>query len=129
MRKLLSIIISGLLLAACSSKEQAPHPAAIAAQDYYDKLKSGDYAGYVAGLAGADSIPEQYRKQLLVNAKQFLAQQKKEHKGVDVINIVSAQDDTLAHCTNVFLEVQFADSLREEIVVAMVKQGSKWLMK
>lgn len=129
MRKLLLIIVSGLLLVACSSKENEPHPAAIAAQGYYDKLKAGDYAGYVSGLVGADSIPPSYREQLEVNAKQFLAMQKAEHKGIDNINIVSAKDDTTAKYTNVFLEIQFADSLKEDIVVAMVKRGDKWLMK
>lgn len=129
MRKLLLIIMSGLLLVACSSKQNEPHPAAIAALDYYQKLKAGDYAGYVSGLLGSDSIPEQYREQLLTNAKQFLALQKEEHKGIDSIHIVYAKDDSLAHYTNVFLELQFADSLKEEIVVAMVKRGDKWLMK
>lgn len=129
MRKLLLIIMSGLLLAACSSKQDEPHPAAIAAQGYYEKLKAGDYAGYVSGMAGSDSIPPSYREQLEVNAKQFLALQKEEHKGIDNIQILSAKDDTIAKYTNVFLEIQFTDSLREEIVVAMVKRGDKWLMK
>jgi len=118
-----------MLIVACSSKKDEPHPAALAAQDYYEKLKAGDYAGYVAGMAGADSIPQSYREQLEVNAKQFLALQKEEHKGIDSINIVSAKDDSIAKYTNVFLEIQFADSLKEEIVVAMVKRGDKWLMK
>lgn len=129
MRKLLLIAISALLLVACSSNEGEPHPAAIAAQDYYEKLKAGDYAAYVSGLSGADSIPPSYREQLEVNAKQFIALQKEAHKGIDNINIVSAKEDSTAHITNVFLEIQFADSLKEEIVVAMVKKGDKWLMK
>lgn len=116
-------------MVACSSKEDEPHPAALAAQDYYEKLKAGDYAGYVAGMAGADSIPPSYREQLEVNAKQFLALQNEEHKGIDNINILSAKDDSIAKYTNVFLEIQFADSLKEEIVVAMVKRGDKWMMK
>lgn len=105
--------------------------AAQAAKTYYDQLLQGDYASFVAGTDGYDSVPGYYREQLLVNMKQFLAQQKKDHSGIDSIVVVRAKLDTVSNriVANAFLKICYADSTKEEVVVPMIKRNDVWMMK
>ena len=117
-----------LLLAACSS----PSPeelASLAAKGYYDHLLAGEYALFLEGKNGADSLPDDYREQLLTAYKQFMATQQKNHHGIREVRISNAKTDTLQNYTNVFLVLCFGDSTNEEIVVPMVEQRGKWRMK
>ena len=67
-----------------------------AAKQYYDHLAGGRYQEFLAGIADADSLPPAYREQLLTNAKQFLEQQNKAHKGIKEIQTIKAVIDTPA---------------------------------
>ena len=80
-------------------------------------------------MNGADGYPESYRQQLVINAKQYMAGMRTRHSGVSDIVVTRAETDTLGGYTNVFMLITFADSIREEIVVPMVKRGNEWKMK
>ena len=128
MRSLPFVFSFMLLLAACSS----PSPeelASLAAKGYYDHLLAGEYALFLEGKNGADSLPDDYREQLLTAYKQFMATQQKNHHGIRDVRISNAKTDTLQKYTNVFLVLCFGDSTNEEIVVPMVEQRGKWRMK
>jgi len=128
MRSLPFVFSFMLLLAACSS----PSPeelASLAAKGYYDHLLAGEYALFLEGKNGADSLPDDYREQLLTAYKQFMATQQKNHHGIREVRISNAKTDTLQKYTNVFLVLCFGDSTNEEIVVPMVEQRGKWRMK
>ena len=120
-----------LAASSCSpAKPQNPNELAVrAAKVYYDYLIAGNFEAYVDGFYRPDSIPGSYREQLIVNAKQYMAGMKARHSGVSDIAVTRAETDTLGGYTNVFMLITFADSIREEIVVPMVKRGNEWKMK
>lgn len=105
--------------------------AAQAAKTYYDQLLQGDYASFVAGTNGYDSVPGYYKEQLMTGMKQFLAQQKAEHVGIDSVVPLRAKVDTVGKNTiaKAFLKLCYADSTKEEIVVPMIKRNDVWYMR
>ena len=116
------------LMGACSQ----PTPeelASLAAQGYYRHLVAGEYEQFLEGRVGADSLPDDYREQLLAGYRQFMAQQQRDHQGIRDVRVTSATTDTLAGHTNVMLILSFGDSIDEEIVVPMVEHNGSWRMK
>ena len=103
--------------------------ASIAAKGYYMHLVNGEYEAFLEGKAGADSLPDDYREQLLTSYRQFMAQQNREHHGILDIRVSNATTDTALNYTNVFLVLCFGDSVNEEIVVPMVERNGSWRMK
>ena len=130
MRKILVGIVGLLGLFAISCGNATPEElASLAAKGYYDHLLRGEYEHFLAGKAGADSLPDAYRKQLLAAYKQFMVQQEKVHHGVLDVRISNAKTDSLLHYTNVFLVLCFGDSTNEEVAVPMVECNGRWRMK
>ena len=128
MRHLPAFILGLLLCMACAN----PSPeemASLAAKGYYTHLMNGEYEAFLEGKAGADSLPEGYREQLLTSYRQFMAQQNREHHGILDIRVSNATTDNALNYTNVFLVLCFGDSVNEEIVVPMVEREGRWRMK
>lgn len=128
MRNLLWLLALSLTVFACSG----PSPeelASLAAKGYYNHLIRGEFEQFLEGKSGADSLPDDYREQLLTSYRQFLAQQENAHHGIREVRISRASTDTLEHYTNVFLVLCYGDSVNEEIVVPMVERGNGWRMK
>lgn len=138
MKKIFFILIAGLvfLFAGCT-EERKDDAAAVAAKDLYESLLSGDPASFVRGMYLPDSIPDNYREQLESNMKMFLARMNEEHKGIKKVKILNYVNDTIVsedkkesrYVSDVFLLLNFGDSLNEEIVVRMVEHKGRWLMK
>jgi len=128
MKHLLFVVLVFLALCACSS----PTPeemASLAAKGYYEHLLKGEYDQFLEGKAGADSLPEAYREQLLAGYKQFIAQQNSLHNGIQDIRVVNARRDTLLNYTNVFLMLCFGDSTNEQVSVPMIEHNGSWRMR
>ena len=128
MKKILIVILLAAAFTACSSR----HPekqAAKAAKQCYDLLLSGRYDAFVAAKTNTDSLPPEYREQLVTNIKMFAAQMDAEHKGMREVRIVNCVASDDGRSANAFLAVCFGDSTIEEVVVPMVGQGGKWKMK
>lgn len=128
MKHLLTSVVLLLFLCACSGTS-AEEMASLAAKGYYEHLVQGKYKHFLAGKAGADSMPESYREQLIIGYKQFMAQQEKLHHGIHEVRIVGAKADTLLQCVNVFLVLCFGDSTNEQVSVPMVEYNGAWRMK
>lgn len=129
--KLIYIAAVMSLFASCGGAEEPSREdyAAKAAKEYYDSLLAGGYAFFSAGFIGTDSLPPHYREQLVVNAKQYILEQKKQHQGINGVKIVTAKTDSVTNVTNVFLTLCFGDSVNEEIVVPMIEKNGVWKMK
>lgn len=128
MRSLPAFLLVLLFCMACAN----PSPeemASIAAKGYYTHLVQGEYEAFLEGKDGADSLPDDYREQLLTSYRQFMAQQERDHHGILDIRISNAATDTTLNYTNVFLVLCFGDSVNEEIVVPMVERNGSWRMK
>ncbi len=128
MKNLLWVTLILMGGAACSNPT-LEEMASLAAKGYYDHLIRGEYEQFLEGKAGADSLPESYREQLLTSYKQFMAFQNKAHHGIHEVRISRASTDTAQHLTSVFLVLCYGDSVNEEIVVPMVQQDHGWRMK
>ena len=130
--KPLTIALAALLLtASCSQKEQTPEEAASqAAQAYYHRLIAGDYEAFLAGRIATDSLPDDYRRQLLDGYRQYHAQLQKTHGGIAGVTISNARHDSVLNLMQTFLLLSFNDSTQEEIVVPMVQDANgTWRLK
>jgi hypothetical protein len=126
----LFIIMVCLVPMSCSKDLTPEQLASMAARGYYQHLASGEYEQFLEGKAGmSDDSPQLYREQLLTAYKQFVAQQQRDHQGIQDVQITSVKTDSLLPYTNVFLTLCFGDSTSEEIVVPMVEIEGKWRMK
>ena len=97
-----------------------------AAEKHYAKLIRGDYKGFVSGYAGAESLPPDYRSQLVDATAQFMASPEMQR-----LVAVQATSDTLCPDSTayVLLQLHFSDSTSEQIGVPLVLQEDQWKMK
>lgn len=132
MRKgmLLLLVLSFVFVTSCRKDDMKPEDIALqAAKVYYDRLLGGEYDAYVDGTLHGDSVPLAYRRQLVLNMQMFMERQKKEHKGISNVIPLRAVADSATHCVNAFLNIVYADSVREQIVVPMVEKNGVWYLK
>lgn len=126
MRKLICLVVL-VIVAACSSptKEEL---ASLAAKGYYQHLIDGDYDHFLEGREFADSLPADYRSQLIDGYSQFMAQQQ-ARGGIREVRISRAFTDSTQQYTSVLLMLCYGDSTTEEVVVPMVERDGRWMMK
>jgi len=132
MKKFLFFMILSIGLVFASCKKETPDPgyfAGIAAKGYYDLLLEGKYNDFVAGYNQPNRIPKGYHEQLLLNARMFMEQQQEEHKGLAGIRVLHAKADTARHVADVFLQMVYGDSTKEQVVVPMVLVRGDWKMR
>lgn len=132
MKKFLFFMILSIGLVFASCKKETPDPgyfAGIAAKGYYDLLLEGKYNDFVAGYNHPNRIPKGYHEQLLLNARMFMEQQQEEHKGLAGILVLHAKADTARHVADVFLQMVYGDSTKEQVVVPMVQVHGDWKMR
>lgn len=130
MRKLvyLVLLVSLAQWAACSSPTRE-ELASLAAKGYYQHLIEGDFDHFLEGRVMADSLPDDYRSQLIDGYSQFLAQQVKARGGINEVRISRAFTDSSQQYTSVLLMLCYGDSTTEEVVVPMVEHDGRWMMK
>lgn len=123
------IVSCQLLIVNCSTRPDPAGVAAQAAKQYYDYLLEGKYETFIDGQYRPDSIPGSYREQLIMNAKMFMGQQQREHRGIKETRIVNAEADTARHEANVFMVFCYGDSTTEEVLVPMVENKGIWYLR
>ena len=130
MRKLvyLVLLVSLAQWAACSSPTRE-ELASLAAKGYYQHLIEGDFEHFLEGRVMADSLPDDYRSQLIDGYSQFLAQQVKARGGINEVRISRAFTDSTQQYTSVLLMLCYGDSTSEEVIVPMVEHDGRWMMK
>ncbi len=114
----------------CSSKEQTPEElAGQAAKSCYDLLLADDYEGFLHGKADADSLPADYRAQLLKASELYKAELTKSHGGIAAVTVTNVRNDSAQQLMQAFLLLSFNDSTKEEIIVPMVLRNGEWKMR
>lgn len=127
----LILLFVAFVCLSCSKMEKTEvgRQAAIAAKEYYDLLLQEKYDSFVMGYNQPCQLPQRYHEQLLLNARMFVEQQKKEHKGIVDVDILSVKADTSRHVSEVFLQMVYGDSTKEQILVPMVNVNGMWKMR
>lgn len=132
-RKITHRLLIGIILmvASCGKSEKTDDGmiAAHAAKLYYENLIRGKGDQFLDGTDMPDTIPDDYRRQLLKNFEQFCVRQKEEHKGIDSVSINHAEFFEKDSTASVFLLLHFGDSTTEQIVVPMLKKKGLWIMR
>lgn len=101
-----------------------------AAKSYYDRLLAGDMEGFLSGRAETDSLPDDYRRQLLTAYEQYKQQLEKLHGGIASVTVSNVRCDSTLQLMQAFLLLNFNDSTKEEIIVPMVQQADgQWRMR
>ncbi len=122
---------SFFILIGCK-QAHAPSPeqlAALAAQGYYQHLQHGEVEQYLEGTADYANMPEGFKSEQRANIKMFLAQQKAAHGDITLVEVSNATADTIQKIVYALLNIQFADSTKEEICVPMISKEGKWMMR
>ena len=132
MRNILYIAIALFTLVSCSKSASELKPdemASRAAKLYYENLLHGKCEAYIDGFYCPDSIPASYREQLIVSAKQYVGQMKKDHQGLVSVEAVGARTDTAKHVGEAYLLLGFGDKTKEEVVVPLVLHDGCWMLR
>lgn len=98
-------------------------------EESYEALLKGDYETFLSHRAGSENLPDDYREQLLTSYRQYIWQQKEEHGGINDFQINDVRIDSLQNLAQVYVQLNYADSLQEEILIPVVKSGEEWKMK
>ncbi len=124
------VLVAVVAIVACSKKTGGDNKAAAYfAKGYYERLIEGNYEGYVDALNYPDSIPSSYRRQLVLNAKLFTDKQKSIHGGWVGVEIAGCVIDSLSPTAQAILNLCYADSTREKVVVPMVERDGRWYIR
>lgn len=136
---ILGVALSLIGVTACSSDVKQEERAMTTAQKYYEQLVAGDYEGFVEGAINSqDSLPADYKEQLVLNAKMYVERMQNEHQGIRSVKAMRAQVDTLkannsdeivAITARAFVALGFADSTKEEVLVPMVLKDDVWYLR
>lgn len=129
MRKLAYTLMVLLTITACSKKGTPEEEAVKAAKEYYEHIVKGDYDKFIDAFCRYDSIPEDYREQLITGVKQFAIAQAEENGGIREVRAVKAERVKKHGYMNAFIVLCFGDSVNEEIVVPMIEDKGTWRIK
>ena len=124
------IAVLAIFLSACSQSTPEERAAQVALT-YYQYLMENRLSDFVDGKAVVDSLPADYRSQLLMAARQYIDDMNRKHGGLHAVAIspnVGYNDSTL-QLTYAFLLLSFADSTQEEICVPMVECNGEWKIR
>lgn len=127
---LILVFFSAAVCISCSHEEAKPDfAAAEAAKEYYDSLNNGGHEYFTSMSLPGERIPDSYREQLVANTKMYLAGLRKDHKGISEVRIVDCKNNPRQSTAEAYLLLCFDDSVKEEVVVPMVKRNGRWMMR
>ena len=126
---MLALLVMLVFLAGSCCSPSKEELASLAAKGYYQHLIEGDIEHFLEGRMMADSLPADYRSQLIDGYSQFLAQQVKARGGINEVRVSRAFTDSTQQYTSVLLTLCYGDSTSEEVVVPMVEHNGRWMMK
>lgn len=122
------ILTASILLLSCGEvKHDEEQTAAIAAERYYQLLPASQYAMFVDGMVGADSMPLDYRRQLTELVRKQMETRWQKHgewQSITATNVEEQGDQA-----NVTLELRFADGTTDQIFLPMIYINNEWKMQ
>ena len=97
------------------------------AETYYQNLMSGQYEKYLEGISGACTMLPEQRSQTLQALKAFCQNQQAQHGGMVSVHGIEAL--LQGKRAEVYMDIIYADSVSERIVIPMVLEDSVWRME
>ena len=126
MKKSVVCCLLSVVCLACSRGLMTHEAAREAAVQYYTMLMEGDYEGYVDGMAFISERPESFRSQMIDVVKMTATESfLKDLQAVTVLSDSLGEDST----AYVRLELNFGDSIGEEIEQALILTEEGWKMQ
>ena len=126
MKKSVVYCLLPVVCLACSRGLMTHEAAREAAVQYYTMLMEGDYEGYVDGMAFISERPESFRSQMIDVVKMTATESfLKDLQAVTVLSDSLGEDST----AYVRLELNFGDSIGEEIEQALILTEEGWKMQ
>ena len=123
----------GVGFASCARQEAAPttdeEQASAAALQYYEALYGGQPEVFLNHRILADSMPDDYRRQLLDCYERHLSQVSRKRHGVNRVEVSRAEKAADLGIMQVFLVLSFGDGTCEEVVVPMAEREGQWMLK
>lgn len=135
-----SRIISSMLIAitacttACSHSDKQGKPKAQSSpieivDEAYSHLLKGEYTDYLLCTQSADSLPQEYRQNLVNVLKQAAENEKEARGGMVRAKATSEERNEADTYALVRVDVVYGDSTKEEIAVQTVKLRGRWRLK
>lgn len=116
-----------LFVVSCHDEKKGLHPLQ-QAEAYYSMLITGQYADFVRGTYGCDSLPEDYMQQRIDLLAQHARVEQRKRGGY--VRFTATRDSVLRDSTHlVYLDVLFGDSTHEEIACPLFLHNGKWVMR
>jgi len=127
---LLALLLAGFIAVGCRPAVSREEQAMQAAVDIYHDLLQGRYDNVVAQRADYDHFPKAFRGELTeAVAQSHHRMEHTDHGRISVVKPGHANFDSVGQQMMVFLIIEYADSVAEEILVPMVERDGQWLLK
>lgn len=131
MKKILLVILSGILFAACYDKDDANEfsgrGARLSAERYYHFLCDSDYHSFVDGMYDRDRMDSVAYTQMCDLMAQYLDSEKRMRGGLS--GVTATKDSLQDSVAFVFMNVQFGDSTYEQIMTTLVYSKGRWYIR
>lgn len=130
-RTTLYIIVLLLSVAACTKHagltDAGSAGARYAAEHFYDMLGRGQAREYVDNMQEAGVMDSSKRAQFVDMMEQFLYEERQASGGI--LSAKATRDTIVDSVALVFMDVQYADSTCEEIMLPLVYTGGRWWVR
>lgn len=97
--------------------------------NYYMLRANGQYNDYIAAMQSCDGTTPAYKQQMITLLRHHNKTILKDKKGVAYVHVARKELHDSLRMANVFLEVTYNDSSREEILFPLVRTDDTWRIR
>lgn len=124
------LVFAVSLLCGCKDRavpeETGTVPPDSVALGYYNLRVSGRYADYVRAMASCDKATPAYRAGIEKMLRHHQTQINREKQGVSHVEVLRTEMHHGDRLAQVFLQVTYNDSTKEEVLFPLVHDGQRW---
>ena len=130
--RLLIIAAALLTLSSCSGRKDPVSTSSDpgkAALTYYGYLADKEYEQYVGAMLLGDSLPQSYRADMTAVIKCYVEREEREKGGIKDVTLSSVRKAADGNSAKVLLNIQFGDSIKEEVLLSLVQKDNRWFIR